>query len=56
MRKALITLLASLLAAGTVHADPALDIVIFDATGKIGSFIDEAEQAKYPRQRNSVAY
>lgn len=38
MRKVLITLLASLLAAGTGHADPALDIVIFGATGKIGSF------------------
>lgn len=37
MRKTLITFLASLLAAGTGHADPALDIVIFGATGEIGS-------------------
>ena len=37
MRKALVALWALLLVAGTGHADQALDIVIYGATGKVGS-------------------
>lgn len=37
MRRMLLACLATLLAAGTAHAGEALDIVIFGATGEIGS-------------------
>ena len=37
MRRTILTCLVLLLAAGTTHADAALDIVIYGATGKIGT-------------------
>jgi len=71
VRSALLTAVGLMLMAGTGHADEALEIVIYGATGEVGShaarealsradfavaLIDEAEQARYSRQRISVAY
>lgn len=39
MQRALLTWLASLLVAGTGHADQALDIVIYGATGEVGAIV-----------------